>query len=48
MGYSVNLLKNHGDKLDLLNVMSYDAGSLTAPAGSPTGYDPKVGQGGQG
>ena len=29
-------------QLDLLNVMSYDAGSLDAPAGNPTGYDPRV------
>lgn len=29
-------------QLDMLNVMSYDAGSLTDPASNPTGYDPKA------
>lgn len=40
-GSFINPLKAAGAKLDKIYLMSYDAGSITQPAGSPTGYNPK-------
>jgi len=39
-GMWVNPLKQVGNKLDEIFLMSYDAGSIISPAGSPTGYVP--------
>ena len=41
-GMWLNPLLQAGSDMDHVYVMSYDAGSATAPAGNPTGYDFKV------
>ncbi|WP_141732337.1 glycosyl hydrolase family 18 protein [Oligoflexus tunisiensis] len=40
-GLYVNPLKAAGTDFDAIYIMSYDAGGPNAPAGTPTGYDPK-------
>lgn len=41
-GSFINPLRMSGSKLNRLYLMSYDAGGPSAPAGSPTGYNPKL------
>jgi len=40
-GLYVNPLRQAGSDFDRLYIMSYDAGGMASPAGSPTGYKPK-------
>ncbi|WP_218110018.1 glycoside hydrolase family 18 protein [Oligoflexus tunisiensis] len=41
-GLYINPLKEAGQDFDAIYIMTYDAGGKSAPAGAPTGYDPKM------
>jgi chitinase len=41
-GLYINPLKEAGQDFDAIYIMSYDAGGHSAPAGTPTGFDPKM------